>query len=110
MEIRRQPKGERWTMRTKQNLVIDLLFGRERFNKSSAEYQDQIEQMRLRPFKVIVEDVNDRLNDIWGSGRRLPFAKSCDFKAGDRAIFYREFPRKISKETIRSALIEYGYR
>jgi hypothetical protein len=53
--------------------------------------------------------INDELARCWRSGE-LESAQRCRFKADHRIIRYEAYPKSLSIETVRQALINYGWR
>ncbi|MBN8966158.1 MAG: hypothetical protein J0H89_12455 [Rhizobiales bacterium] len=101
-----RPKG--WLTST-ENIAIDLVFdvlGEERLNRTSKEYMDIA--ARLPVLKELHYQINERLSQWHKEGRRL--YEICRFKAGDKRIVYEPFPKTISQETLRRALIQAGFR
>jgi hypothetical protein len=92
-----------------QRIALGLLFGWMRespYNRTPQEYEEI--SSRIPKLEAIFAHVNAQLKRISRLGV-VPY-EICDFKAGDRAIWFRPFPRKISRETIRTALITAGWR
>lgn len=96
-----------------QDVVVNCVFaamGESRFNRTLQEYQNFA--ARLPPLKVLLGKVNDCLEKIHRHSEDTdsPLPLLCRFKAGDERIVYEPYPRKISYETLRSALTVTGFR
>jgi hypothetical protein len=96
-----------------QDIALNAIFavmGEERINRSHEEYMDIA--ARLPPLKVLKSKVDERLQHLHRcsgcNGVLLP--EICRFKAGDRIITYEPYPKKISHQTIRTALVIAGMR
>jgi hypothetical protein len=92
-----------------QDLALNLIFewlGEIRINRTTEEYMNIAS--RLPPLKVLHGIVEQRLRELHASGE--PLHEICDFRKGDRSHWYRPFPKRISLETIRTALIVSGMR
>lgn len=99
-------KSRRGDLTSEQSLALSVIFqimGESRVNRSRAEYMHIASS--LPPLKVLHLQVNEYLqnNADW-----LSKAKVCNFKAGDRSIWYKPHPTSISIETIRLALVNSG--
>ena len=77
-------------------------------NRTSDEYVE-IKRQIPRNLKVVHGIVNDELARHSHS-EEFKSRQFCRFKAGDEIIRYETFPTSISMETIRQALINYGWR
>ncbi len=87
-------------------LVFDVM-DEEQINRTYAEYMDIAH--RLPPLKVLHALINERLDALHQQfGSALP--EICRFKAGDKRIVYEPYPKTISYETLRAALIVAGMR
>jgi hypothetical protein len=75
-------------------------------NRTTAEYEAIKD--RLPPLKVLAGDINLLLAGIHAAGAS-PY-EICYFKAGDKHIWYEPFPKRLSIEVIRSALVKAGFR
>jgi hypothetical protein len=53
--------------------------------------------------------INDELAKCWRSGE-LNNVQRCRFKAGHPIVRYESYPKSLSIETVRKALINYGWR
>jgi hypothetical protein len=107
MLIRAKHKAQFTT--AEQRIALAILFawmGESVINRSAQEYNEI--SSRIPKLEAVFAHVNAQLRRIKRFGAD-PF-QICDFKAGDRAIWYRSFPRRISRETIRVALITDGWR
>ena len=94
---------------SQENLALNLIFGclgESRFNRTPEEYEAIIS--KLPPLKVLHADINDRLKD-WAEAGFAPY-EICYFRAGDEHIWYESFPKSLSIETCRSALVKSGMR
>lgn len=92
-----------------ENIALDLIFhkmGEARGDRTQDEYDAII--ANLPPIKVLHAYINDRLQEIADAGS-APF-QICHFKAGDLYIRYEDFPKSVSIETVRSALVKIGMR
>jgi hypothetical protein len=97
-----------------QNITLNLIFAfmeERRWNRNYSEYVDIA--ARLPPLKDLTFQVNRLLQQLHKcndecNGFILP--EICRFKAGDKRIIYEPYPKKISKETIREALVVSGMR
>ena len=92
-----------------ENIALDLIFhsmGEVRYNRTPDEYTAIIAKMP--PIKELHARINERLQEIEDEAT-APYL-ICHFKAGDGYIRYEEFPRSVSIETIRSALVKIGMR
>src|SRR4051812_49639717 len=93
---------------SKEEKVITLIFewlGESRINRTYNEYMAIA--ARIPKLEACVAHVNQRLAEI--APKMLPFC-ICHFQAGDRSIRWAHFPRSVSKETVRTALIKSGMR
>lgn len=98
-----------------QNIVLSLIFairGESRMNRTQKEYQEIA--ARLPPLKQLTHLVNAKLRQRHEDARRdgIALPQLCRFKAGDDygRIQYEEYPQKVSRETVRQALIVAGMR
>jgi hypothetical protein len=92
---------------SKENIVIELLFGwlrEDRINRSMAEYIDIAR--RVPKITAVHAYVNERLGHM-ADQNYAPYS-ICYFKPGDRYPWYEQFPRSISIETVRKALTKFG--
>ena len=93
-----------------QNIALDLVFevmGEERINRTDKEYMEIA--AKLPPLKQLVSAINKRLRQLHKTDRDRLY-EICRFKAGDERYTYEPFPKKISYETLRAALIISGMR
>ena len=94
---------------SKENLALDLIFhrlGESRFDRSAEEYAAIMS--KLPPIKVLHGWVNDALKECAAAGV-APY-DICYFKAGDQHHWYEPFPKNLSIEIVRSALVKAGFR
>jgi hypothetical protein len=94
---------------SKENVVLNLISGRlgESFiNRTPTEYEAI--KAKLPPIKVLEGWVNAALAEIAAAG--APPYEICYFKAGDKHIWYERFPKRLSIEVVRSALVKAGFR
>jgi hypothetical protein len=96
-----------------QDIALNLIFSvmsEYRFNRTYSEYMAIA--ARLPPLKRLTFEVNEFLRHLHQSdgrnGVRLP--ELCRFRSGDERVTYEPFPKRISYETIRSALTIAGLR
>ena len=90
---------------SKENIVVDLIYdwlGESRINRT---YEDYMEiASRFPKVEACHAYVNQRLREMADAGN-APF-EICYFKAGDRYIWYKDFPTSLSRETVRCALLK----
>jgi hypothetical protein len=94
---------------TKEDIALNLIseaLGESFINRTPAEYEAI--KAKLPPIKVLGGWVNSALGTIAAGGD--PPYDICYFKAGDRHIWYEPFPKKLSDEIVRSALVKAGFR
>jgi hypothetical protein len=98
-----------------QEIALNLIFvvmGESRINRTFDEYMAIAK--RLPPLKVMTAEVNRLLNEMHKCNGccGLPLPQLCRFKAGDewKRITYEPYPKAISIETIREALVVAGMR
>jgi hypothetical protein len=96
-----------------QEIALNLIFvvmGENRFNRSYEEYVGIA--ARLPPLKVLKSKLDELLQHLHRcSGcNGVLLAEICRFKAGDQIITYEPYPKTISYETIRIALVNSGMR
>jgi hypothetical protein len=99
-----------WTANPLEELALDLIFesyGEDRCNRTASEYK-QLASM-LGNLKELYFRVNKRLEEYNVSGEPR-WKEICRFKAGDLKPLYTPFPKTISSQTIRNALINSGFR
>ena len=97
-----------------QNIALSLIFavmGECRYNRTFDEYMAIA--ARLPPLKQLTYLVNRLLQQLHKcndecKGFILP--ELCRFKAGDQRIVYEPYPKSISRETVRAALVAAGMR
>lgn len=93
-----------------ENIALDLVFeavNEERINRTAFDYLGIA--VMLPPLDDLHHMVNQQLRQrICSSSYSV--REICRFKAGDRVIKYEPYPRSISRETIRSALVLSGMR
>lgn len=90
-----------------EDLALDFIFecvGESRFNRTAAEYAAIIS--RLPPIKVLHGYINDRLKEY----AEAPPYRICYFQAGDRHAWFADFPKSLSIEIVRNALVKSGMR
>ena len=92
---------------SKESIVVNLIYawlGESRFNRTYDEYM----QIASRFPKVAAchAYVNQRLREMADAGI-APY-QICYFKAGDRYLWYENFPASLSMETVRTALLKMG--
>ena len=88
------------------NLVSELI--KEELDKKDPLYFEDIVAM-IPPLGVLHFQVNKRLREchvIWGNNP----PEFCRFEAGHQRTVYEPYPKQISVETIRKALIVAGLR
>lgn len=88
------------------SLVFDAL-GEGQINRSAYEYA-KIAQS-LPALKILHHLVNETLGERLRSPQYAN-REICRFKAGDKVVEYEPYPRHISPETIRMALVWSGMR
>lgn len=96
-------------MTVKEHIAIDLILehlGESRFNRTPEEYAAIISKIQRHPLKVLHGWVNDRLRGFHENGY-APY-RICNFKVGDRYPWFEDFPKSLSLETVRSALVKWG--
>lgn len=89
---------------TKEDIALNLIseaLGESFINRTPAEYEAI--KAKLPPTKVLEGWVNSALAKIAAGGD--PPYDICYFKAGDRHIWYEPFPKRLSIEVVRSALV-----
>jgi hypothetical protein len=94
---------------SKENIALDLIskrLGESFINRTPAEYQAI--KAKMPPIKVMHGWVNDDLKAIAADGA-VPY-QICYFRAGDRHAWYEPFPKSLSIEVVRSALVNAGFR
>ena len=66
---------------------------------------------RLPKLDALHYDVNQRLKE-WNERDKENGKKRsiCDFRAGDKHIWHRPYPKMLSKETVRKAVAKSGLR
>lgn len=92
---------------SKESIALDLIFhwlGEERCNRTMEEYRNIAK--RLPKLDALHSYVNQQLSRLAKLGR-APY-QICYFRAGDRHIRYEDFPTKLSRETVRTALMKSG--
>lgn len=94
---------------SKENIVLNLIsdrLGESFINRTPEEYAAI--KAKLPPIKVLHGWVNDALKEYAAAGV-APYGISY-FKAGDQHIWYESFPKSLSIEIVRSALVKAGFR
>jgi hypothetical protein len=97
-----------------QNIALSLIFavmGECRFNRKHDEYMaisDRLPSLKQLTFQVnrLLQQLHKCNNEC--KGFVLP--QLCRFKAGDQRIVYEPYPKSISYETVRAALVAAGMR
>jgi hypothetical protein len=100
-------RGPRKPLTMQESLVIDLIFdymGEPRHNRTFEQYETIA--AKLPSIKVVHGIVNERLREL----AQNPPRQFCYFKPGDRRAWYRDFPRWLSIEVVRRALVNFGLR
>ncbi len=90
-----------------ERIVINFLMewlGESCINKSLKEYIAIAEKIP-KP-AAIHAYVNGRLAEI-AKTNQAPY-RICHFKCGDRYVWFAEFPKSVSLETVRAALNKFG--
>jgi len=94
---------------SKENLALDLIFhsvGASRYNRTMEGYAAIAAE--LPQLKVLHGYINDLLKRCADAGY-TPY-EICYFQKRDRHIWYEEFPKSLSIETVRSAEVKSGMR
>ena len=94
---------------SKENIALNLIserLGESFINRTPEEYAAI--KAKLPPIKVLHGWVNDALKKYAAAGV-APYDISY-FKAGDQHIWYEPFPKSLSIEIVRSALVKAGFR
>ena len=92
-----------------ENIVITILFhwlGEDRNNRTFDEYMAI--GCRVPKIEAVHAYVNEQLKRLAESGKQ-PYG-ICDFRTEDRRIWYRDFPRSVSREPVRTALHKFFLR
>jgi hypothetical protein len=92
---------------SKENIVANLIYewlGESRTNRTYDEYMEIAS--RFPKLAACHAHVNERLREMAEAGS-APY-QICYFKAGDRGIWYADFPTSLSMETVRTALLKMG--
>src|ERR1700688_3656548 len=96
-----------------QDIALNLVFavmGESRINRTQEEYAAIA--VKIPALKVLAFKINELLKWMHGrverSGVKLPLL--CRFKPGDELWTCEEYPRHISLETVRAALVVAGLR
>ncbi len=92
-----------------EEIAISLAFeyvGESRYNRSAAEYQAIA--AKFPPLKVLHGYINDRLQEIAETGSG-PLGL-CYFRAGDQRAWIEPYPRSLSLQVVRTALVKSGMR
>lgn len=92
---------------SKENIALNFIFefmNEPRCNRTSDEYVKIA--ARLPCIESLHAYVSEQLRKIAASG--VPAYEICRFRAGDQGYRYEPFPKSLSRETIRSALIVSG--
>jgi len=91
---------------SEENIAINLIFaaiGESRYFRTREEYTRIA--VGLPQLKELHGLVNDQLRAYAEAGY-APY-EICYFRKGDRYIWYKEFPKSISMETVRTALRKF---
>jgi hypothetical protein len=91
---------------SKENIVINLLFewlGEKRCNRTLPDYKAIA--ARVPKLDAVFSYVSQRLGEMAIAGDS-PYA-ICYFKLGDQNVWFANFPAKISRETVRTALKKF---
>ena len=96
-----------------ENIALSLVFlvmKERRFNRSLAEYLSIA--AKLPPLKALLQKVNELLKERHqkSNDAGVPLPLICRFKAGDERYELEDYPREISRETLRLALAISGMR
>jgi hypothetical protein len=96
-----------------QNVALNLVFkvmDERRFNRSTAEYLSIA--AKLPRLKALLPKVNELLKVMHQKSNDggVPLPLICRFRAGDERYELEDYPRKISRETLRQALVISGMR
>jgi hypothetical protein len=96
-----------------ENIALSLVFlvmNERRFNRSLAEYLSIA--AKLPPLKALLQKVNELLKEMHqkSNDAGVPLPLICRFQAGDERYELEDYPREISRETLRLALAISGMR
>ncbi|HEY1746470.1 MAG TPA: hypothetical protein VGG11_06885 [Xanthobacteraceae bacterium] len=96
-----------------EDIVLNLVFSvmnERRIERTIDEYM--LIAARLRPLKVLWHLVNELLKSMHAKAIEagVPLPLICRFQAGDERIVYEDYPRTVSYETVRTALVVSGMR
>ena len=94
-----------------QSFAMSLLFRALNENVINRTW-DEYERIRSRipkDLKVVCGLINDELRR-YASTDEFKTREFCRFKAGHNIIRYERYPTSISSETVRQALINFGWR
>lgn len=89
-------------------LILEVL----QYSRSGPEFGDyEYLASKIPKLDALHYDVNKLLSE-WNESDRVngKVRYICDFRAGDRKIWFRSYPTKLSKETIRRTLVNSGLR
>lgn len=94
-----------------QDFALELLFDalRENVINRTADEYEQIKSRIPKQLKTIHHLVNKQLSKL-ATTKEFASHKICRFRAGDKVIREEACPTTISIETVRQALIAYGWR
>lgn len=95
-----------------ENIVLNLIYewlGESRFNRTSEEYSSIKARLSTITIEACHAYVNQRLSEFAKAGTP-PFDAISYFKPGKSGVWYKPFPKSISMETVRTALIVHGMR
>jgi hypothetical protein len=96
-----------------QDIALNLVFtvmGERRINRTQQEYAAIA--AKLPPLKKLVFEINELLASIHKQAalNGVPLPQICRFQAGDKRWEFENYPRQISIETLRLALVHSGMR
>jgi hypothetical protein len=120
---------------SREDLALDIVFelmGESRYNRTHEEYMaiaaqlpplkrlhglinDRLAEMNSEAIDASTDNATDATTDIATDGTTEKVidalrGKVCHFKPGDKYVWYEDFPRSLSLETVRSALTKIGMR
>jgi hypothetical protein len=96
-----------------QDIALNLVFavmGEQRINRTQQEYAAIA--AKLPPLKKLVFEINELLASIHKHAALsgVPLPQICRFQAGDKRWEFEAYPRQVSIETLRLALLHSGLR
>ena len=92
-----------------EDIALGLSFecvGESRYNRTMTEYA--VIAQKLPRIKVLHDRINARLKKLHETGS-APLGL-CYFQAGDRRAWIKPYPKSLSIEVVRSALVKSGMR